>query len=369
MTWLKRHVTWLKWLLAVSMLGALVWFNYDGLKNLGERKIVWSLFGAAIFVRFASLCLTFSRWWLLVTGIGLPLRWRQAFSLGMFCEACNFVGPGAAGGDLVKAIALAKDHKERRASAAATVVLDRILGLWALFLSGAMASLMPIAIPLTPQMKLAVLLLWGGTAAGLLGLVLMLIPAFTHSKLVHWLTTWRGIGHIVKDLMDSIAFYQGRPQIIAIAAVLSLLGHVGFLTSFYLGAAALHQGLNIPGYVDHLVGLPLPEAIAAIPLTPGGVGTLEAAVGYFYEQHQLALNANSSPLELKEASANGLLTALAYRMSALVLGVFGIVYYFSARRDLQELPAEDGSDGQGPESPNSEDNSLRSMQTVPRSER
>ncbi len=337
MDWLKRNSQWLKWILALGLLGALLWFNREGLKDLSSRTILWPYFGAAIIVRFGSLCLTFSRWWLLVTGIGLPLKWRDAFRLGMFSEACNFVGPGAAGGDLFKAVYLARDHRERRASAAATVVLDRILGLWALFLSGALASLVPTQIPLTPQMQWAVRLLWAGTAGGLIGLCLMLTPAFTHSRLMHWLTTWRKVGKIVKDLMDSISFYQGRRHIIALAAALSLLGHVGFTTSFYLVAVALHTGRPFPTYVDHLIGLPLPEALAAIPLTPGGVGTLEGAVGYFYKQQQLALNPQSTAKELESADANGLLTALAHRVAAIIIGAVGVIYYFAGRKEMQQM--------------------------------
>lgn len=344
MSWVKKHASWLKWVLAIGLLATLIWLNRDELRGLGQREIGWSFFAAALLVRFVSLCLTFSRWWLLVTGIGLPLKWRDSFRLGMFCEACNFVGPGAAGGDLVKAVWLAKDNRDRRASAAATVVLDRVLGLWALFLSGALASLLPSAVPLGPRMQWAVWLLWAGTAGGFIGLGLMLLPAFTHSRLMHWLTTWRGVGHIVRDLMDSIAFYQGRRHVIAMAAVLSLLGHVGFLSSFYLGAAAIHGNRPIPGYVDHLVGLPLPEALAAIPLTPGGVGTLEAAVGYFYEQHQLALDPESTAKDLLSASTNGLLTALAYRMTALLLGAVGIVFYFAGRKELQNAQTEKGDE-------------------------
>jgi uncharacterized protein (TIRG00374 family) len=336
MSWLKQNAAWLKWILAIAILGALVWLNRDGLKDLNTRTINWSFFGAALLVRFGSLCLTFSRWWLLVTGIGLPLTWLNAFRLGMFCEACNFVGPGAAGGDLVKAVSLARGHRERRASAAATVVLDRILGLWALFLSGALASMIPSKIPLSPQMTWAVWLLWAGTAGGLVGLIVMLIPAFTHSRLMHWVTTWPRVGHVVKDLMDSITFYQGRRHVIALAAGLSLLGHVGFSTSFWLGAMAIHQGQPIPGLIDHLVGLPLPEAIAAIPLTPGGVGTLEGAVGYFYEQYQLAVNTSSTTEQLKAANANGLLTALVYRFAAMVLGAFGVIFYFARKQEMAQ---------------------------------
>ena len=334
MSWLKQHAGWLKWVLAIAILGALAWQSRDGLKDLQTRTIGWEFFGLAVLARFGSLCLTFSRWWLLVTGIGLPLKWRDAFRLGMFCEACNFVGPGAAGGDLVKAVWLAKDHRERRASAAATVLLDRILGLWALFLSGALASLLPSAVPLGPQMQWAVWLLWAGTAGGLIGLCLLLIPAFTHSRLMHWVTTWRKVGHIVKDLMDSIAFYQGRRHVIVMAALLSLLGHLGFLTSFYLGAKALHAGQQIPGFIDHLVGLPLPEALAAIVPTPGGLGALEGAVDYFYKQHQLSVNPDSTSKELNAAGANGILTALAYRFAAMILGAVGVVYFFAGKKEL-----------------------------------
>jgi hypothetical protein len=42
MSWLKKHVTWLKWILAVAILSALIWFNGEGLKDLGSRKIVWA---------------------------------------------------------------------------------------------------------------------------------------------------------------------------------------------------------------------------------------------------------------------------------------------------------------------------------------
>jgi uncharacterized membrane protein YbhN (UPF0104 family) len=213
-------------------------------------------------------------------------------------------------------------------------VLDRILGLWALFLSGALASLLPSAVSLNLKMESAVGLLWLGTAGGLIGIVLMLIPAFTHSRFMHWVTTWPRIGHIVKDIMNSLSFYQSRRHVLVIAAALSLLGHLGFLSSFYLGAEALHRGQQIPGYVDHLVGLPLPEAVAAIPLTPGGVGILEWAIGYMYEQHQLSVDPDSSPAELVDANSNGVLTALAYRMISLILGAVGVIYYFAGKREM-----------------------------------
>ena len=92
LSWLRRYAPIFKWLLAVGLLTALFWFNREGLADLGRREIGWSLFAAAVGVRFGSLCLTFLRWWLLVTGIGLPFTVKEAFRLGLLGEACNFEG-------------------------------------------------------------------------------------------------------------------------------------------------------------------------------------------------------------------------------------------------------------------------------------
>lgn len=336
LTFLKRHASWLKWLLAIGLLTALFWFNRKGLAELSQREIGWSIFGAAIAMRLVSLGLTFLRWRMLVNGIGLPFRVREAFRLGLLGEACNLMGPGSAGGDLLKAVWLAKDYPGRGASAAATVLLDRVLGLWSLFAVGALATLVPSSTKLGPEMQWAIWTLWGGTVAGLVGIGLLLLPAVTHSRLMHWLTTWRGVGRVVRELMDSIVLYQQRPRAIMLAASLSVCVHVGFLTSFALCAMALNGERPIPGYVDHLVGLPLPEALSAFFPTPGGLGALEGAVTWFYRQHQQTLTPDSSLAQLEAAQTNGLFSALGYRVTILVGGVIGVVYYFAVKRSVIE---------------------------------
>lgn len=326
----------LKWLLAIGLLAALLWFSRDNLAQLSTRRILWGVFLTALIIRFVSLMATFSRWRLLVCGIDLPLSIRETFRLGMLGEACNLMGPGAVGGDLVKAALLAKDHPRRIASVMATVFLDRVLGMWALFVLGALASLSPAGTKPAPELQWAVWVLWGGAIAGLIGLGLMFVPAFTHSRLMHWLTTWKFVGRIVKELMDSIALYQGKPQIVFGAALLGLLGHFGFLTSFYFCAQAIHSGQNYPSYIDHVVGLPLPEALSAAIPSPGGVGALEGAVAWFYQQHQLSIDPQSTPSQLSLAFSNGILTALGYRLTMMVWGAVGIVYYFGSKGEIQK---------------------------------
>lgn len=331
-----RLIAVAKWLLAIGLMGGLLWMSRDNLAELGKRQILWGIFAVALGVRFVSLLMTFSRWRLLVRGIGIPFSFRQAFRLGMLGEGCNLMGPGAVGGDLVKAALLAKDHPNRIASIMATAFLDRILGLWALFVLGALASLSPAGTKPGPELQSAVLILWAGAIAGLIGIGLMFVPAFTHSRLMHWLTTWKFVGKIVKELMDSIELYQGKPQVVMGAAFLGLLGHFGFLTVFYFCAVAIHNGQVYPGFIDHVVGLPLPEALSAAVPTPGGVGALEGAVAWFYQEHQRSINPESTKEQLAAALSNGLLTALGYRVTTLLWGAVGVVYYLTSRGEIRK---------------------------------
>ncbi|WP_010586879.1 lysylphosphatidylglycerol synthase transmembrane domain-containing protein [Schlesneria paludicola] len=328
-------ITSFKWLLAIGLLAGLYVMCGKDLAKLKDRQILWGMFGAALLVRLASLMATFTRWRLLVRGTGLPFSLRESFRLGMLGEACNLMGPGAVGGDLIKAALLAKDHPKRIPSVLATVFLDRVLGMWALFVLGALASLSPAGTKPGPELQWAVWVLWGGAVAGLFGIGLMFVPAFTHSRLMHWLTTWRIGGRIVKELMDSVQMYQGKPQIVIGAALLGLAGHFGFLTSFYFCALSLHHGQIIPGFIDHIVGLPLPEALSAAVPTPGGVGALEGAVAWFYQQAQKSLVPDSTQEQLATALSNGVLTALGYRLTSFVWGAVGVVYYLSSRQEIR----------------------------------
>ena len=332
----KYAIIALKWVVAIALLGVMYKMSGDNLAKLKDRTIVWSMFGVALGVRFLSLLATFTRWQLLVRGIGVPLSFREAFRLGMLGEACNGMGPGAVGGDLVKVGMLAKDHPSRTASILATVFLDRILGMWALFMLGALASISPWGTKLGQELQWAVWALWVGSIAGLIGISLMFVPAFTHSRLMHWLTTWKFVGKIVTELMDSIHLYQGKPQIVVGAAILGLIGHFGFLSCFYFCAESFHKGQIIPGFIDHVVGLPLPEAISAAIPTPGGVGGLEAAVAWFYPQYQRTILPESTNEQLSNAFANGILTAVGYRLTMYIWGAVGVVYYLSSRKEIEQ---------------------------------
>ena len=85
---------------------------------------------AFLFFAFA-LPITFVRWWVLVRAQDLPFTLGNAFRLGTIGLFFNSFLPGSVGGDLAKAAGMVREQS-RRTVAVATVIMDRLIGLWGL---------------------------------------------------------------------------------------------------------------------------------------------------------------------------------------------------------------------------------------------
>lgn len=150
-----------------------------------QQSVHWLSLLIAIALCGGAILLTFLRWFCLVAALRFQFTIRDAMRLGFIGYLFNFVAPGSVGGDLVKAALLAKEQPDRRATAVATVLLDRILGMLALFMIGAGAAWWQRdAIQPRAELKAIVLLLAVGSVAGLVGLGLMMIPAVTQTRVV-----------------------------------------------------------------------------------------------------------------------------------------------------------------------------------------
>src|SRR5690606_34271026 len=131
-----------------------------------------------------AFLLTFTRWYLLVTAQDLPFRWQDSVRLGFLGILFTYVAPGAVGGDIVKAMLIAREQPSRKATAVASVVLDRILGLIALFIVGAGASLLFLPWAENNWLRAILAVLWGGAGGGLVALILALHTPLPDSRFV-----------------------------------------------------------------------------------------------------------------------------------------------------------------------------------------
>lgn len=319
--------TWLKWPLALGIIGLLYSLNREQLQKIAETPKDWRYLALAVVLMGGSTLLTFFRWYLLVAGLQFPFRFRDALRLGFLGLLSNYVMPGALGGDLIKAVLLARDHPTRKTVAIATILLDRILGVLALFMVGAVATLTSIDVPPSRELQLCTLLLWVGSIGGLVGVGVMLLPGLTTWRWVQRLTHLPVVGRLLAELIEGVKLYQSRPVVLAQALGLSVIGHSGLICGFYCCALWMQQPW-IPDLATHFYFMPNAELFGVLMPLPGGVGPLEAAIQWFYA----LLKPQSVPLA--QAHAAGLAAALAFRVVTMGIAAIGGAYYFAARREI-----------------------------------
>ena len=335
---IKSHWVWLKWPVALLLLGYLFYSNRQALAGLQARTLHWNYLAISFVLCSASITLTFCRWYLLVWAQDFPFTLRDALRLGFIGYLFNYVAPGSAGGDLFKAGMIATEQKSRKAIAAATVLLDRLLGMLALFMVGALASffLNPVVLR-DPTVKFFQKVLFIGSIGGTLALALALHPALLKWRMLQRLIELPKVGKMIAGMINAVRLYQARGRVLVLTVLISIVGHFGMLSSFYFCSQGIEAGKAAPGYWANLMLIPGAELAAVVIPLPGGMGALEGAVQKCYV---VANSAAGMPVPEADAAGAGFTTALAYRLTTIVIAAIGAGYYLTSRSEIGSMLAE-----------------------------
>ena len=262
--------------------------------------------------------------------MALRLRWRLgannipitfARSVGVtFAGAfANFVLPGQTGGDVLKAILIARDT-DRRHEAATVVLFDRALGLaCVVLLSGAML----LANWRDPALKD-----WGRPMG--IAFVALIVPAFFYFSLWFrrlirwdWLLTKLPLGPHLRRIDDAILIYRKHPATLFRCMLVTwMLQAVAILATLQVGRAiGLVGQSNLFTFKMYYLYVPICWMVGALPISPQGFGVVEEA--YIRLLHEAAgFGTKSSAVVL----------SLLIRMEYLVWALPGLVYYLKMGR-------------------------------------
>jgi len=318
-------------LLKVALPAAiLVWLiaslDREQLSQLGEYPIHWPLLAAGFVLAIASVCTTFVRWYLLVRALDLPFRLADAFRLSFVGYLLNFIAFGSVGGDLFKAVFLAREQPGRRTEAVATVFLDRVVGLYSLLVVASAVIACSDRSAWDADLKVVCNLTLAATGLGTAALVVVLLPGWERSALMAWVYRLPKVGTVVHRLANALQVYRGKVGLLALIAGLSVTVHIVFATSMYLVAAAIFP--THPTLPDHFIILPLSLVAGALPLAPAGLGTFEAAMKILYR------------VVPAHPGGDGFLVALVFRVITIGIAMVGVGYYWLGRREVGELLRE-----------------------------
>ncbi|MEQ8786740.1 MAG: lysylphosphatidylglycerol synthase transmembrane domain-containing protein [Pirellulaceae bacterium] len=306
----------------------------DSFRDLIDQPKHWGLLVIALLVTMAATMLSMVRWYLLVRALDLPFTLRDAFRLGFLGYMFNFFSFGVVGGDLLKAVTIARQQPERRAEAMATVFIDRAVGLYALFIlvtcgflwinaTGFEVGSETVSSAIDRLSQVAI----GVTAVGAVAGCVILSPGFTRNPLSRAATRLPVIGGVVERLLGAAEMYRRRIPLLMVAMGMSVLVHCMSAVSIYLLASGLPG--PAPSFATHFVIVPIATVAAAVPL-PGGLGAFEMALNLLYRNAMGAATVGSK----------GFVVALAALVIKLLIAAVGMVMYLASRKRIEDLMHE-----------------------------
>lgn len=341
-------VTLLKYGLGVGLLAYVIWRNWEGpngLENAFSRSPNYGPFLIACLICGVAVMITFVRWYILVRAQDLPFTLPNALRLGLIGFYLSTFLPTSIGGDVIKAAFLAREQR-RRTVAVATVLLDRAIGLcgliWLMALVGGWCWL-------TGSLQEMVGASGNVHAAAALEIILLIAVGLTVGSVVFWLLLGivpdrraesfadrlmriPKLGWSLSEFWRAVWMYRNRGKSIATAMLLALVGHVGFVLTFYFAARTFADASEIPSVAAQFLLVPVGMAIMAGMPTPGGVGGAEVGFGWLYA----IVNASFE--------VNGVLGSLGQRVIFWILGLTGYLVYLRmkpALRPIREEPQQE----------------------------
>lgn len=325
----RTLLTLIKFAFSAALIGMLIYQANQQAQGIGWRQgpLKWGCLLGAWAATLACLVLTIVRWFYLVRALDIPFRLRDAFRLGFLGYMFNFISLGSVGGDFFRAVFIAREAKEHRAEAVATVFIDRVIGLYILFV---MAAIAIAATGLTssnvPEIRAITWLSWGSTVVGGIGIVMLIVPGFTTGRVSHFVANLPKIGPVAHKLLVAVRIYRNKPGVLAWVSLLTVLVHSLSTIGVYLCALALAN--TVPPLLDHFVIVPLSMVAGALPLPMMGLGAVEATLDVLYRH--VPAGATLSTTEV-------LKVAVAYRLIQILDALIGGVIYLFSRREVAEL--------------------------------
>lgn len=307
-------------------LGAIDW--KPGMpRAFASMESLWLVRAVGLFL--LSFLVVVTRWWRLLALAGCPTSWFNALRLTFLGMFFNLVVPGLTGGDVIKAVIVARENPRRRADALVSVVVDRILGMGSLALIAAAVIL--VSGDAFRELRLP---LFGLLAAGLVGVLLYASPHVRRGLGLSKLVDRLPLGDKLRSLDRAALVYLGHPLELSVAVLLSLFNHAVIIFGVQCLGHAVGVDAQAVGLRDYFVVVPVANIVSALPLAPGGWGLGEAAYGVLFKM-------------IGASATLGVAISVVFRLIQLGFGLVGGLFLLlpGAKDAVRRAEAEAESQG------------------------
>ena len=250
------------------------------LNQLAEslKGVELNIFTVGLITFSATFFLGSLRWFILLKaqkheGISLWQLVRLTL-IGLFFN--NFL-LGTNGGDIAKAVYLAKAAPDKKTSAVTTIFMDRLVG-FVSFLT--LATLMVLINYKNPDLRVLLKVMIVCYLIVFMFGIFFLSKDITKKFLpIGLISKWEKVSKILKDIYNSIYDYKSRKKYLVTAFIVSLSAQFFLILAIYILGLSIH--ITAARFIDYLSLVPIIQTVAAIPVSLSGLGLTEGLYVYF----------------------------------------------------------------------------------------
>lgn len=292
--------------------------------ELDARSVNISYIALGFFFNLAATTITIVRWRALVQALDVNLSLSDALKFGFIGFMFNLSPIGIVGGDAIKVVLLVQKNKVPVERATASVIIDRVLGLYAMFVLGlAIVFGTGFYASPSPTAKIATQGLVALTIATTVFLSFVVTSASEKNLRVRIASKIPFIGGIMKKLTSATLIYREHRKVLLLSFAATFLVHSFFAISLFFFARALFG--SVPSLIDHFILYCVGNVGSIIPLSAG-------PFEYFLDElYPLFTIVGRESFE----KGHGMTIGIAYRLATVFVALVGVVYYLLSRHDVR----------------------------------
>jgi uncharacterized protein (TIRG00374 family) len=242
---------------------------------------------AGAFCYSTAVALGGYKWGLLLESSGIHVRFGRLLAYQWVAEFFNNFLPAQVGGDVMRGYALASDT-HRTADVAASVLIDRFIGLTVFMVAAAIGSVAmllwgrPDGVDFTPEQRVSVQVIAVGSGGASLLLLAMLVAILSRrlKVLVEQLLNRLPFLHFALPIWTKLAeafnVYRHEYRVLSLVSLCSFL--IVLLTSVNIWLIARAIQPNSISMLEVLTINPIIVFVGlALPFSPGGLGVRQSA--------------------------------------------------------------------------------------------
>lgn len=278
----RRLVFVAKVLVAVGLVGWLMksgHLDMSALRIFVDRPVLLVL---DVILFFIGCCIGAGRFGVLLGLAGVRVPFSTLFRLHMTSLFFNVVIPGNIGGDVVKALYVAREApKEKRTTILLVTFVERLIGVSGLVILGALVTLARPSLWSDPLLRpYAAAITAVGTATLVGGALALLIVRHAGPRLERYTSGPSKIAKLLNQIVLSMRLVSAGPRRLLIALGLSMSFHALLMGYFTILTQALLER-DVP-YSSVATVFPLGMLTLMLPISPSGLGVGHGAFEYLF---------------------------------------------------------------------------------------